>query len=351
MRGSTLLVALTLVIAACGDDAVSVAPTTTPSTGTTTTPTTLQPSTSAPAPAAPLELILETDLPYYETAAGAVRHLDVYRPTDGSGHRLVVVFHANPVFGNTKANVEQLATLIAERGAVVVAPTYGETLSMFDMGAIAMEAERWFVDEGTCAVWAAVELAEEVGADPGLLTLVGDVTGSGPTHVATFRPPDEVEGCLAPPATADVETAILFETDRLWTPDIWDDVIRDDPGFMERMQPWDPIAAGGDTKVFFLSGEREDANTVRSLDGVPYLDSEWVRLRDPDGELTEYFDELGLLDDGLMSFSDTSRVAIEVLKDAGWAAEFAVVPGVGHSLSTPESKEFIADLVFADPPS
>jgi hypothetical protein len=351
-----MLLALTLAAAAaCGDDDSGAGPT--PASSTSVAPPPVDSSTSAaPAPddsnttaglTAP-EVLVESDLPYYESPSGDVLLLDVYHATEAEDVPLVVVFHSNPVFGRSKENEAGLATIIAERGAVVVAPAYGARLSMSDMGAIGRELERWYREEGPCAVWAAVDLAASYGADPDKLVVIGDVTGTLPANSATFSPTADIAGCLAPPVEPSIATTIFFENDWFMVPSIWDSVIAEDPDFVDKIVPWDHIAQPTSTRIRIRSGEHVASETNRSLEGVSYLESDWIRQRDPEGVFAEMFAASGLLDDGEMSFVDGMQVVTGLLVDAGWDADFAFVPGVGHSLSTAESLELIADLVFED---
>ena len=293
-------------------------------------------------------VVVSTDLDFYESEDGEVKRLDVYRPESGEDLPLVVLFHANPVFGGTKADVDQLATIVAGRGAVVVAPTYGDRVSMADMGLLAGHLLTWFRDQGACAVWAAVDLASSFGADPSGVIVVGDVTGIAPAQFATLDPPPAVPGCTAPPSEAPIDKAILFETDWFMVPDIWDQVIVDDPEWFAAITHWDELSKPTATRIHLLAGELGAANTVRSMEGDSYLESDWVRLRDPEGAFADAWASAGTLADDSMSFTDVTRVVTEVLVDAGWDADFAIVPGVAHSLSTDESKAFVANLVFDD---
>ena len=124
MRLRTSLVVGAVLIAACGTSQVAeeppttvvVAPTTTETigvvatTGVSTTTTTEMPG-----------VVVVPDLVYFESKDGNALHLDVYHPVDGADLPLIVLFHANPLFGGTKASVRDMATMMAERGAVVFA--------------------------------------------------------------------------------------------------------------------------------------------------------------------------------------------------------------------------------------
>lgn len=290
------------------------------------------------------------DQPYFEAADGTTLHLDVYYPTSGHDHPLVVLFHGNPVFGATKESVEALAALIAERGAVVVAPTWGTQMPMGDMQSIAKETATWTTEQGPCAVWRAVDLAAFTGADDGQIILVGVTTGVLPAQAATFDPPAEVSGCLSPPVVTPVEKAILFDTDWLLVPSIWDGVLADNPAFLDVSSYWDQVDAPTSTRVLMLVGELTAPETIRSLDNESYLESDWIRLRDPEGTLAEAFAASGTLEDGSMSFTDVTHVVTSLLVEGGWDAELLVVPEAGHSLGSEAAQTFVADLVVQTRP-
>ncbi|MGI9623706.1 MAG: hypothetical protein ACR2PK_12785, partial [Acidimicrobiales bacterium] len=120
----------------------------------------------------------------------------------------------------------------------------------------------------------------------------------------------------------------------------------DDPDYINRIVPWDHLSEPTSTRIRILSGENIALDTVRPLQAASYLESDWIRLRDPEGVWAEAFAESGTLDDGEMSFAEVMQVVTALLVDARWDAEFAFVPGVGHSMSTEASKQLVADLVF-----
>lgn len=300
---------------------------------------------ASPEQGVPEPVVVESDVPYYMTPDGSPMLLDVYTPSGTAateGASIVIVFHRNPVFGGSKRSVSDLASKIAGTGAVAVAPTYGS--SSFDPA----EVLRWFRDEGSCAVWRAVEIGRELGADVGSLTLVGDATGILPAQMVIFDAPAQIDGCLAPPATPDIGRAVLFETDWLFIPPFWDEVFEDNPGYFAAITHWDDIYPVRSTEVRVLAGEQPSFDTVRPMNGEAYEDAAWVQLRDPGSQFTTVFDRLGVLSDDEMSFTDVAMVTVEVLSEAGWDAEFILVPGVGHSLNTDDAREFVARLAVSD---
>ena len=131
-------------------------------------------------------------------------------------------------------------------------------------------------------------------------------------------------------------------------PDVWDEVLADDPTYLATSSYWDQVDSPISTTLYMLVGEAGAAETVRSLEGDTYLDSPWIRLRDPHGELAEAFASSGGLEDGAMSFTDVTRVVVSGLVEGGWDARLVVVPGAGHSLGGAEAQTFVADLVFGD---
>lgn len=287
------------------------------------------------------------DVPYYESADGRILDLDIFRPSSGHGYPLVVLFHGNPVFGATKENVQALATMIAERGAVVATPTWGSRMSLGDMEAIARETVTWYREQGPCAVWRAVDLASFSGADADHVILIGEATGVLPAQAVVFDPPAGADGCLSPPLDVPIDTAILFETDWLLVPGIWDEVLADDPGYLETSSYWDQTDRPRSTRVLMLVGETSAPDTVRSLAGDAYLESDWIRLRDPAGSLAKSFKASGTLEDGEMSFTDVTTVVTALLVEGGWDAEMRSVPGAGHSIGTEEARTFVAQLALS----
>ncbi len=340
----TGLAATIVLFAACGTSqvaeepptAVVVRPTTTETVGIVAT-TVVSTTTSTEGPG----VVVVSDLVYYESEDGNALHLDVYRPSDGVDLPLVVLFHASPLFGGTKASVRDLATMMAERGAVVFAPSYGSRV--FDP----TEVESWFSEQGPCAVWTAVDMGLSFGADPGNLVLFGETTGSFPASTV-FSPPTEAAGCVAAPVDVDVEAAFFFEQDWFFVPDIWDPVLTDDPRYFATIQPWDDLTHLRSTSIYILVGELSDQGGFdRSMQRATYVDSDWVRLRDPEGDLADAWVASGGLDDDRMSLTDVSEVFTAVLLDVGWDAQLVVVPGTGHGLNEP-AMAFVVDLLFEE---
>lgn len=295
---------------------------------------------AAPAADAGGAIAVTRDVAYHTDADGRTVFLDVVAPVDATGLPVVVLFHPNPAFSATKESERRLASMIAERGALVVVPTYG--VNRFDPPAIM----RLSAQHGSCAVWAAAEWAAAAGADLDRLVVVGDVTGVVPAQFVVFDPMDEVEGCASAPVPVTIDQAILFEVDWLLVPDLWDPYLRDDVGFFAEVTHWDDIGVPSRTRLHYVAGEMTEANTERALEAGGYEATDWVRLRDPDLELAEAWERAGTLADGEMSFTDVARLVTELLVDAGWDADFRLLPGVGHSLSNTAARQAIVDLVF-----
>lgn len=307
--------------------------------------TTIPSDTSTTASVEGGEIVVVSDLAYYESEGGGVMHLDVYHPASAADLPLVVLFHANPIFGGSKESMTTLATKVALRGAVVVVPSYGSRL--FEPA----EIVRWFREEGPCAVWTAVDLAPSFGANPRELVLFGETTGSFPASAATFSPPAEVSGCAVPATDVSIAKAIFFEMDWFFVPGLWDAVLADDPAYFKTIQPWDDLANPAPTSIHIAVGERTGAAVVRSMDGDSYEESAWVRLRDPGAEFSDAWASAGTLDDDEMSFTDVAQVLTNLLVAAGWNADLVTIPGVGHTLSTDASEEMVADLIFEEMPA
>ncbi|MBT8199946.1 MAG: hypothetical protein KJO36_05460, partial [Acidimicrobiia bacterium] len=255
--GATLL-ALVLLAGACGSDdsapttgdettlASAPVPTTTAPVGSTTQSTEGSTTPLVEGPG----VVVVSDLPYYESETGGVMYLDVYHPPSAEGLPLVVLFHTNPIFGGGKEGMEGLATIVAQRGAVAVVPSYGGRL--FSPG----EVVRWFREQGPCAVWTAVDMAPSYGADSSELILFGETTGSFPASTSTFSSPAEISGCAAPPTDTPVVKAIFFEQDWFFVPELWDSVLADDPGFFATIQPWDDLTNPTQTSIQVVVGEQ-----------------------------------------------------------------------------------------------
>ena len=342
MRLRTSLVVGAVLIAACGTSQVAEEPPTTVVVALTTTETIGVVATTGVSTTTTTEtlgVVVVPDLVYFESKDGNALHLDVYHPVDGADLPLIVLFHTNPLFGGTKASVRDMATMMAERGAVVFAPSYGDRT--FDP----IELLEWFREQGTCAVWTALEMGPSYGGDPDNLILFGETTGSFPISTVTFSPISEAAECRVEPTDADVKAAYFFDQDWFLVGGDWDADIGSIPDYFATIHPWDDLASPQPTAVYILVGEWSDRDFYRSMNGETYAESDWTRLRDPEGDLVNAWAANGKLDDDRMSLTDVSGVFTDALLDAGWDAQLVTIPGTGHDLN-PEAEAFVVDLIF-----
>ncbi len=132
-----------------------------------------------------------------------------------------------------------------------------------------------------------------------------------------------------------METAFFFDQDWFFVPQDWDPVLSDDPEYFATIQPWDDLTNLRSTSIYILVGELSEGGFDRSMQGATYEESDWVRMRDPAGDLADAWVANGGLDDDRMSLTDASGVFTAVLLDAGWDVQLVVIPGTGHGLNEP----------------
>jgi hypothetical protein len=92
----------------------------------------------------------------------------------------------------------------------------------------------------------------------------------------------------------------------------------------------------------------EAGSFARTYDD-PWDEDGWFALRDPDGTIRKDLDELGELDDGVISCTDEGVLLFTRLRQSGIDATFDILPG-GRSTSgiVPEIVAYLLDAAGTD---
>lgn len=262
-------------------------------------------STTAPTTTVPVRTVggvsYVDHLVYYADAERTFE-TSVFFPAKGSGPWPVAVVYSEFAVGDQERT---LARQIAERGAVVFAPVWVDEGTGVQTPAEYLTGGMW--DRAACAVGYAQSHAAQYGGDPRRTTLVGDAGGEHPAAWTALGFAD-TSACSEPILHAPTGL-VAGESQWLFQQASFDQAFSG------------PDAAAVDVVDRFFNPERwqvpEDfsvflwatawTGNANSIDDPPAADS-WIWTRDPDGDLVADLAAVGAFDDGLITFSDNSRL-------------------------------------------
>jgi hypothetical protein len=152
-------------------------------------------------------------------------------------------------------------------------------------------------------------------------------------------------GCLAQvPPTAPIG-AVLGDAEYFLHAAWWDGAFDQDIVEMQALVAGtvDPASWPADMSTRFHLWAAAAGSFPRSFDD-PWDDDGWFAQRDPDGTIREDLDELGELDDGVISYIDEGLLLATRLQHAGIDATFEIFPGDhATSLPVPELVAYLLD--------
>ena len=330
-RGLEMVAVFSLVLAACGSDAAAPATTTAAAPATTlaaqaiATTTTASPTTTT-ASAADDGVTVIKDVPYLEMN-GHEYLLDVYAPSGDGPWPVVVALHGATVYKNHPTNTV-VATAAAEAGMAVFAPNWVAEWP----GLSAMDAE--FVRSNNpalpCALAFAQQEAAAYGGDANRTVVYGMSGGSTSGAQFVLGPKRDVtSGCLAqippiPPVGAVFGDASYF-LHGTW----WDGAFDKDLDAMQTIaaEAVDPAFWNDDLPKRIRLWAAADGSYPRSFED-PWDADGWFAQRDPDGTIRQDLDELGELDDGVVTYIDQGVLLAARLQQAGIDTTFDILPGL-----------------------
>ncbi|MEN8234871.1 MAG: hypothetical protein ABFR89_08110 [Actinomycetota bacterium] len=360
LRRFTPLAALVLLIAACSGteaarpDTTLVESTSTTQVATTTeATTTTSPATTTTAlsstttvASSSFEVTVVEDVPYLEMD-GHEYVTDVYVP-DGEGPwPVVVAFHAGAMF-NWSPYIAVVAKAAAEAGMVVFAPNW--VAEWPDPYVIGMEEMESWDPVFRCALAFAHQEAPMYGGDPNRTVVYGTSAGVHPAaHLVLDPTPDLASGCSAQTPPVAPIGAVLGDGEYFLHTTFYDAAFDTDPkGVQTIVQAIvDPASWPTDLSARFRFWVAERGTLPRTFDD-PWDDDGWFAQRDPDGTIREDLDELGELDDGIISFIDEGFLLATRLQQAGVDVTIDIHPG-GHTTSD-KIPELVAYLLDAAGP-
>jgi hypothetical protein len=346
-----LIVVVLLLAVSCSSGttdttaAVDEAITTTTSTVTTTVPVTTtaieQTTTTASPPDDDVTVI--KDITFLEMD-GHEHLVDVYVPAGDGPWPVVVALHGGTVYKNDSYTT-RVAKAAAEAGMLVFAPNWvAEWPSLSAMDAAFIRSTQPALH---CALAFAQHEAAAYGGDSDSTVVYGSSAGASSGAGLVLRPAvDLTSGCLAQAPPKAPVGAVLGDAEYFNHGTWWDGAFDQD---LEEMQTIvaevvDPAFWTADLPARFRLWAAADGTFPRSFDD-PWDEDGWFAQRDPDGTIREDLDEVGELDDGVVSYIDSGLLLFTRLQQAGIDATFETFPG-DHSTALPVP-ELVAYLLDA----
>ncbi len=282
--------------------------------------------------------------------------LDVYAPEGATDLPLVVLFHGGSSleFTTDKASLvyPTLARAIARRGAVVVVPNWGADASPMDMlasGSSASQSIDFLLpvrDQGACAVSFAVSHADEYGADPNRIVLVGNSAGANQASMVALADTSPLAGCAVPPAEWAADGLLLWEGDWLLEDPSWDVFGKDLPALAAVFTPWDALDAAPavDVELAVSATSREELKRCPESEGF-----DWLVDRDPTGSLRSELETSGALADGCVDIGEQADLLAAAMNERGLSASILTLADLdsGHAVLSEADLALMADHIVA----
>jgi hypothetical protein len=333
------LIPLTLVVLllpACSDSVdeagdTTLAPTTTEAVTTTTTApttTTTVDETTTTTSASDDRVTVAKDIVYLEMDDHEYL-VDVYVPAGDGPWPAVVALHGGGVY-KSHPDLKNVAQAAAKAGMLVFVPNWVAEWPSLD----ALDAE--FVrSQGPvlpCALAFAQQEAAGYGGDSAR-TVVYGYSGGGQSGAGLVLGPtrDLTPGCLAQTPPVAPVGAVLGDAEYFFHAEWWDGAFEADLEEMQTIvaETVDPALWKTDLPTRIRLFAAEDGSFPRSFDD-PWDEDGWFAQRDPDGTIREDLDELGELDDGVITYIDEGLLLATRLQQADPDTTFDILPG-GHS--------------------
>lgn len=333
-----LSIAGAVVAASCGGNAADAESTTTAGVVTTSTfaatTSTVETTTSTvEATATTLDAAFSemTDV-VYMTVDGVELLMDVYIPEGEGPWPVVVAFHGLDSRGKDSQDNIPVAEAAANQGLLVFAPSwivwdpppFPFTIASF---------EGW-IGVTNCAVAFAQQSASELGGDPANTILYGFSAGAGAALIAGVQPTvAPVDGCATEASPTPAMGLVLGDGVYFLHNEDFDAAFDADLAAMQ-----DQVAALIDPtnwpqgwNAHFNLWVAQEGTNPRALPD-PSDEAGWLALRDPTGSIRSDLEQLGQLEDGVISTVDAGELLALRAREAGFDVTLDSYPG-GHTVA------------------
>lgn len=287
------------------------------------------------------------DVPYHDDTSREWMEpvLDVWAPASEDGLPVVVMFHGGT--GNvSKDYLAELASRVAQQGAVVFVPNHSTTSMTSDVPeTLAIIDDE--LDGAACAVAYAVAHAGEYGGDPETLVIFGHSAGATLGSTVAFRSPGDFPDCVVELTPFEVDGLVAWDGDYLMMggtgPDsLWGDEVGD---VVAHNTLWRWLEDADRFPVTLVNGELAIQQMSREL---PDSTGDWLARRDPDGAFRSELEALGALEDSAVNVGELSDLLAARMTTLGFDVEQVLLPETGHewSQTSEEAKELLVEAVL-----
>ena len=245
--------------------------------------------------------------------------LDVYAPAGGRGLPLVVMFPPHSITKDDAGAFTQLATAVAEGGAVAVVANWtqlDDPPAIFEDAAALEQIAGLDQSVAGCAVSYAVAHAADYGADPSRLVLLGELYGGNVASKIALGTPEAFAGC-ASSAPWKATGLVGWDTDWMAEMPAWDGLGKDAARAVAALSPWPTLANAPKIPVELVVSDAARAATGRCDD----RDAAWMVARDPTGAMRKRLDEVGAFADGCQDVGDVAKATAAEMQALGIPAD------------------------------
>ncbi len=178
-----------------------------------------------------------------------------------------------------------------------------------------------------------------------LVAAIGATSGAslvlGPTR-------DLTSGCLAQTPLVAPVGAVLGDAEYFLHATWWDGAFDENLEEMQAIvaEAVDPAIWSVDLPARIRLWAATAGSFARSFED-PWDEDGWFAQRDPDGTIREDLDELGELDDGVISYIDEGLLLTTRPQQTGLDATSEILPGSHSSLLVPETVAYLIDAARA----
>jgi len=341
-RLAVLLIAVVTLATSCSSGTTDT--TTTVATTATTLPPTTTDAPTTTVSSSDSSVTVTKDIVYLEMNDHEYL-VDVYVPAGDGPWPVVVALHGGLVYKDNSV-LTVIAKAAAEAGMLVFAPNWvAEWPALSEMNADFVRSEAPVLP---CALAFAYQEAAGYGGDSARTVVYGHSGGATSGAQLVLGPhADLTPGCLAqtPPVTP--AGAVLGDAEYFSHATWWDGAFDEDLEEMQAIvaETVDPAFWPSDLPERFRLWAVTDGSFSRPFDD-PWDENGWFVQRDPDGTIREDLDELGELDDGIISYIDEGLLLSTRLQQAGIDATFDMLTGV-HEAHTDTPEVVVAYLLDA----
>lgn len=296
-------------------------------------------SAASPTPSKVSEVVTTSGLIYARNLGGSwvTPVLDVVRPANAKGAPLVVFLHGG---GADKTMYVDETSALARHGAVVFSPNWGNGGVPAGSASDAVTQLKLSNSEVSCAVAFAMAHADEYGADPSRLVLVGNSAGANVAANATLKKTDPLPECLVSTTGSwQAKGLVLWEGDWLLAEPSWDAFGKNLPSLLAAGTPWaDLNTATHVPTVFAVSNfSRQTMTRCNATEQV-----DWLKLRDPSGTLREQLSAIKAYKDGCIDVGEEADVLAAVMRGQGYSTSMLTFAGPGSTHSILDSTDITA---------